>query len=387
MLSEQLFVYLRPYGVGVSCLAPAGVMTNIVEHMRPGRRAAPAARARLPDRRPPTSPARRVGRRGRVARAFLVLTADEVRDELRREATTSTRTSSSARRGCTTRSMADLDLDARLDELFAPEPKDFTATRDALVRDSRPPTATDEAAEVKALRKPTVAVAAVNRVARTHADQVAALVEIGDRARRAAGRRPRRPRRAARPHPATTHAAPAAHRARRGHHGTARRRPLVDRGDARHRCPSTSTCATTCNAAGSPRSSRPRRASCSATTPRPAARRRGGRAPRNGLRPPPPRDELAARRARRRARGGAGARRRSRGVGARARRCRRRGDRATRCRAPSHRRARSRAGRRPRRARRGQTRRARRPPAEQRARTEQERAVGAPRRRARADER
>ena len=35
MLSEQLFVYLRPYGVGVSCLAPAGVMTNIVEHMRP----------------------------------------------------------------------------------------------------------------------------------------------------------------------------------------------------------------------------------------------------------------------------------------------------------------------------------------------------------------
>ena len=32
---------------------------------------------------------------------------------------------------------------------------------------------------MKALRKPTVAVAAVNRVARTHADQIAALVEIG----------------------------------------------------------------------------------------------------------------------------------------------------------------------------------------------------------------
>jgi chromosome segregation ATPase len=75
--------------------------------------------------------------------------------------------------------MADLDLDARLDELFASEPKNFTATRDALVRDLKADDRADEAAEVKALRKPTVAVAAVNRVARTHADQVAALVEIG----------------------------------------------------------------------------------------------------------------------------------------------------------------------------------------------------------------
>ncbi len=75
--------------------------------------------------------------------------------------------------------MADLDLDARLDELFASEPKDFTATRDALVRDLKAADRAEEAAEVKALRKPTVAVAAVNRVARTHADQVAALVEIG----------------------------------------------------------------------------------------------------------------------------------------------------------------------------------------------------------------
>ena len=75
--------------------------------------------------------------------------------------------------------MADLDLDARLDELFASEPKDFTATRDALVRDLKADDRAEEAAEVKALRKPTVAVAAVNRVARTHADQIAALIQIG----------------------------------------------------------------------------------------------------------------------------------------------------------------------------------------------------------------
>ncbi|HLM16681.1 MAG TPA: hypothetical protein VK549_02590 [Acidimicrobiia bacterium] len=75
--------------------------------------------------------------------------------------------------------MADLDVDARLDQLFASEPKDFTATRDALVRDLKAADRAEEAAQVKALRKPTVAVAAVNRVARTHPDDVAALVEIG----------------------------------------------------------------------------------------------------------------------------------------------------------------------------------------------------------------
>ena len=76
--------------------------------------------------------------------------------------------------------MPDLDLDARLDALFATEPKDFTAARDLLARELKGADRADDAAAVKALRKPTVAVAAVNRIARTHADQVAALVEIGD---------------------------------------------------------------------------------------------------------------------------------------------------------------------------------------------------------------
>jgi NAD(P)-dependent dehydrogenase (short-subunit alcohol dehydrogenase family) len=82
MLSQQLFVYLRPYGVGVSCLAPAGVMTNIVEHIKPIGEQLPL---RAPDL--PLVTADVAGTRVADAvesRAFLVLTADEVRDELRR---------------------------------------------------------------------------------------------------------------------------------------------------------------------------------------------------------------------------------------------------------------------------------------------------------------
>ena len=74
---------LRPYGVGVSCLCPAGVMTNIVEHLRP-------VGEQLPLRAPhlPVVEAHVAGTRVADAvesRAFLVVTADEVRDELRRK--------------------------------------------------------------------------------------------------------------------------------------------------------------------------------------------------------------------------------------------------------------------------------------------------------------
>lgn len=83
MLSQQLFVYLRPYGVGVSCLCPAGVMTNIVEQMRPVGEQLPLRSPHLPlveAHVAGTNVADAVERR-----AFLVLTADEVRDELRRK--------------------------------------------------------------------------------------------------------------------------------------------------------------------------------------------------------------------------------------------------------------------------------------------------------------
>jgi NAD(P)-dependent dehydrogenase (short-subunit alcohol dehydrogenase family) len=33
-LSENLYLYLRPYGVGVSCICPTGVLTNILEQLR-----------------------------------------------------------------------------------------------------------------------------------------------------------------------------------------------------------------------------------------------------------------------------------------------------------------------------------------------------------------
>jgi NAD(P)-dependent dehydrogenase (short-subunit alcohol dehydrogenase family) len=33
-LSESLALYLRPHGIGVSCLCPAGVITNIAEQIR-----------------------------------------------------------------------------------------------------------------------------------------------------------------------------------------------------------------------------------------------------------------------------------------------------------------------------------------------------------------
>jgi NAD(P)-dependent dehydrogenase (short-subunit alcohol dehydrogenase family) len=83
MLSQQLFVYLRPHGVGVSCLCPAGVLTNIAEQLRP-------VGEQLPLRAPhlPLVEAHVAGTNVADAvesRAFLVLTADEVRDELRRK--------------------------------------------------------------------------------------------------------------------------------------------------------------------------------------------------------------------------------------------------------------------------------------------------------------
>ena len=76
--------------------------------------------------------------------------------------------------------MADgIDLEARLDALFASEPTEFTATRDALARDLRADGRDDDATSVKSLRRPTVAVAAVNRIARERPDEIAELVAVG----------------------------------------------------------------------------------------------------------------------------------------------------------------------------------------------------------------
>lgn len=80
-LSESLAVYLRPKGIGVSCFCPAGVITNIGEQMTfYGERTQPigpnfgiieaeAAGELVAD--------------GVADDRFLILTTDEVRDELR----------------------------------------------------------------------------------------------------------------------------------------------------------------------------------------------------------------------------------------------------------------------------------------------------------------
>jgi NAD(P)-dependent dehydrogenase (short-subunit alcohol dehydrogenase family) len=81
-LSEALALYLRPRGVGVSCLCPAGVATNIVEQITFYGEPAPP--------RGPSfqiSEAEAVGElvaEGVAQGRFLILTAPEVEGELRR---------------------------------------------------------------------------------------------------------------------------------------------------------------------------------------------------------------------------------------------------------------------------------------------------------------
>lgn len=83
MLSEALFMYLRPRGIGVSCLCPAGVATNIVEQIRFVGEQLPLSAPDLPVVGPEVAGERVADAIER--RQFLVLTADEVRDELRRK--------------------------------------------------------------------------------------------------------------------------------------------------------------------------------------------------------------------------------------------------------------------------------------------------------------
>ncbi|MEU1272625.1 SDR family oxidoreductase [Streptomyces sp. NPDC005799] len=80
-LSEALALYLRPRGIGVSCLCPAGVATNIVEQISFYGEPAPP---RGPDF--PVLDARAVGELvadGVAQDRFLILTAPQAADELR----------------------------------------------------------------------------------------------------------------------------------------------------------------------------------------------------------------------------------------------------------------------------------------------------------------
>lgn len=65
------------------------------------------------------------------------------------------------------------------DDLYGLPLEEFTPARDALAKELKAGGRKDEAAEVKALRKPTVAAWALNRMAREHPDAVAALRAAG----------------------------------------------------------------------------------------------------------------------------------------------------------------------------------------------------------------
>lgn len=72
-----------------------------------------------------------------------------------------------------------------LDDLYALPPSEFTAARNALAVRLQKDGRGDDAATVKSLRKPTLALWAVNQTARRHPDEVRRLVELGDEVRTA----------------------------------------------------------------------------------------------------------------------------------------------------------------------------------------------------------
>jgi hypothetical protein len=69
--------------------------------------------------------------------------------------------------------------DERIDELFALAPEEFTAARNALVKQLRADGQRERATEVAGLRRPTAAAWAVNQAVRAHADEFEALLAAG----------------------------------------------------------------------------------------------------------------------------------------------------------------------------------------------------------------
>lgn len=68
---------------------------------------------------------------------------------------------------------------SEVDALYALDPSEFVAARDALAKDLKAAGDQDAAAGVKSLKKPTKAAWAINQVARSHPDDVAALLDAG----------------------------------------------------------------------------------------------------------------------------------------------------------------------------------------------------------------
>ncbi|MFJ6780504.1 hypothetical protein [Streptomyces yangpuensis] len=77
------------------------------------------------------------------------------------------------------------DIDAVAAELYGLRPEEFTAARDAHAAAARKAGRRAEAKHIAALRKPTLAVWAANRLARADADQAERLLELGEGLREA----------------------------------------------------------------------------------------------------------------------------------------------------------------------------------------------------------
>lgn len=72
-----------------------------------------------------------------------------------------------------------MPVDDAVDALFELPPSEFTAARNALVKQLRAEKRRDEADAVKALKRPSVPAWAVNQVARSHPEAVERLIEAG----------------------------------------------------------------------------------------------------------------------------------------------------------------------------------------------------------------
>jgi hypothetical protein len=77
------------------------------------------------------------------------------------------------------------DLDRELEQLYALPPEEFTGARNDLATRLRKAGQAEASERVRALRKPSVPVWAVNQLARQYPDAVAKLLEAGERLRRA----------------------------------------------------------------------------------------------------------------------------------------------------------------------------------------------------------
>jgi hypothetical protein len=76
-------------------------------------------------------------------------------------------------------------VDPEAEALYGLPLEEFTKARDALARATAKEPNKEGGAAIKALRKPSVAAWALNQLARRHPDDVTALLEAGDRLRRA----------------------------------------------------------------------------------------------------------------------------------------------------------------------------------------------------------